>query len=120
MQELEDKVNKVRSAVSWAPLTAQSLSLEAAKLLTLRVLKQVRLCGPHGIAAFRSRRGELGYLQLVALMMTPQVMEEKLDEKNVQLAQVLPKGGYSMLSDADLKALIAQIEPGASLPDQRR
>ena len=47
-------------------------------------------------------------------------MEEKLDEKNVQLAQVLPKGGYSILSDADLKALIAQIEPGASLLDRQR
>ena len=54
MQELEDKVNKVRSAVSWAPLTAQSLSLEAAKLLTLRVLKQVRYSGKHEAAASRS------------------------------------------------------------------
>lgn len=41
-------------------------------------------------------------------------MEEKLDEKNVQIAQVLPKSGYKILSDAELKELIAQIEPAAT------
>lgn len=44
-------------------------------------------------------------------------MEEKLDEKNVQIAQVVPNGGYSILSDADLKALIAQIEPATTEGD---
>lgn len=36
-------------------------------------------------------------------------MEEKLDENNVQLAQVTPEGGYAILDAAALKAVIEAI-----------
>lgn len=62
-----------------AQLTSQTLTLEAAKVLALKVLKQV--------------------------------MEEKLDDKNVQIAQVVPRQGYSILTQTELQGLIAQIEP---------
>ena len=38
-----------------------------------------------------------------------QVMEEKLDENNVQLAQVTPERGYEILDVASLKAVIEAI-----------
>ena len=63
-------------------LTSQTLTLEAAKVLALKVLKQV--------------------------------MEEKLDEKNVQIAQVVPRQGYSILTQAELSELIKQIEPAST------
>lgn len=45
----------------------------------------------------------------LALKVLKQVMEEKLDESNVQLAQVTPAGGYEILSEAQLKAAIESL-----------
>lgn len=65
----------------------QSLTLEEAKVLALKILKQV--------------------------------MEEKLDDNNVELAQVVPsaksKTGaqFTILNKEDLKAVIAKIETAA-------
>merc|ERR1712093_153249 len=56
----------------------KSMSLPAAKVLALKVLKQV--------------------------------MEEKLDKNNVQLAVVVPEGGYKVLPPDELSEVIAQIE----------
>jgi len=49
--------------------------------------------------------------QVLTLKVLKQVMEEKLDEHNVQLAQVLPDGGFSILSEDEIKKVIAKIEP---------
>lgn len=38
-----------------------------------------------------------------------QVMEEKLDENNVQLAQVTADGGFEILNEAELKAAIESL-----------
>jgi hypothetical protein len=40
-------------------------------------------------------------------------MEETLDSNNVQLAQVVPKSGFSILSQSELQAVIDKIEPAA-------
>lgn len=45
----------------------------------------------------------------LALKVLKQVMEEKLDESNVQLAQVTPDKGYKILSEAELKAAIETL-----------
>lgn len=55
--------------------------------------------------------------QLLTLRVLKQVMEEKLDEHNVQLAQVTPRtakdgrpsGKFSILSEAELKVLVEQM-----------
>ncbi|KAH8925241.1 N-terminal nucleophile aminohydrolase, partial [Atractiella rhizophila] len=47
--------------------------------------------------------------QTLALKVLKQVMEEKLDESNVQLAQVVPGKGFSILNDEELKAVIARL-----------
>jgi len=44
--------------------------------------------------------------QDLTLKILKQVMEEKLDYNNVQLAQVLPAKGFSILSETELKAVI--------------
>lgn len=59
----------------------KSMTLEEAKVLTLKVLKQV--------------------------------MEEKLDENNVQLAVVTPKQSFSILKKEELQEVISQIETAA-------
>lgn len=47
--------------------------------------------------------------QLLTLGTLRHVMEEKLNEHNIQLAQVTPKGGFQILGDEELKAVIAQM-----------
>lgn len=54
----------------------------------------------------------LAEAQSLALKVLKQVMEEKLDENNVQLAQVTPEKGYEILSAADLRAAIESIPVG--------
>jgi 20S proteasome subunit alpha 5 len=56
--------------------------------------------------------------QVLALKVLKQVMEEKLDFNNVQLAVVEPnvRRGYKILAEAELKGLIAQMEPAAATP----
>jgi 20S proteasome subunit alpha 5 len=44
--------------------------------------------------------------QTLALRVLKQVMEEKLDQHNVQLAQVTPAGGFAILDEAALKEVI--------------
>jgi len=44
--------------------------------------------------------------QLLTLTVLKQVMEEKLDQHNVQLAQVTPTKGFEILDEANLKAVI--------------
>jgi len=45
----------------------------------------------------------------LALKVLKQVMEEKLDENNVQLAQVTPDKGFAILNAAELKEAIEGI-----------
>jgi len=44
--------------------------------------------------------------QLLTLKVLKQVMEEKLDHNNIQLAQVTKEGGFVILSDAQLQEII--------------
>jgi 20S proteasome subunit alpha 5 len=44
--------------------------------------------------------------QVLALRVLKQVMEEKLDHHNVQLAQVTPARGFEILDEARLKEVI--------------
>ena len=44
--------------------------------------------------------------QLLTLRVLKQVMEEKLDHHNVQLAQVTPGKGFEILNETSLKAII--------------
>lgn len=55
----------------------------------------------------------LDQAKVLVLKVLKQVMEEKLDYNNVQLAQVVPgtKRGYKILSEDELKACIAQMQP---------
>jgi len=48
----------------------------------------------------------------LALRVLKQVMEEKLDEFNVQLARVTVKDGFKILSGKELKEIIAHSFPG--------
>ncbi|ORY38927.1 proteasome subunit alpha type 5, partial [Leucosporidium creatinivorum] len=48
--------------------------------------------------------------QVLALKVLKQVMEEKLDHNNVQLAQVVPTAGFKILGAEELKAVIARTE----------
>jgi len=47
--------------------------------------------------------------QILALRVLKQVMEEKLDHHNVQLAQVTPGKGYELLDKTQLKEIIDQM-----------
>jgi len=47
--------------------------------------------------------------QLLTLRVLKQVMEEKLDQHNVQLAQVTVKGGFEILSETNLQSVIDQM-----------
>ncbi|KAJ8294160.1 putative proteasome subunit alpha type-5 [Rhodotorula toruloides] len=55
----------------------------------------------------------LAQAKVLALKVLKQVMEEKLDHNNVQLAQVVPEQGYSILKPDQLHEIIAQIEAGS-------
>jgi 20S proteasome subunit alpha 5 len=44
--------------------------------------------------------------QVLTLRVLKQVMEEKLDQHNVQLAQVTPEHGFRILDEAALKEVI--------------
>ncbi|KAK4049494.1 proteasome component pup2 [Microbotryomycetes sp. JL221] len=48
--------------------------------------------------------------QVLALKVLKQVMEEKLDHNNVQLAQVVPDTGFAILNQEQLKAVVAKVE----------
>ncbi|KAK4701717.1 20S proteasome subunit alpha 5, partial [Phenoliferia sp. Uapishka_3] len=48
--------------------------------------------------------------QTLALKVLKQVMEEKLDHNNVQLAQVLPDKGFAIMNEEELKVVIARTE----------
>lgn len=45
----------------------------------------------------------------LALKVLKQVMEEKLDENNVQLAQVTPGKGFEILNETELRTAIESI-----------
>jgi len=47
--------------------------------------------------------------QLLTLRVLKQVMEEKLDQHNVQLAQITGKGGFEILSETNLQSVIDQM-----------
>jgi len=47
--------------------------------------------------------------QLLALRVLKQVMEEKLDQHNVAIAQVTPEKGYELLDEKGLKEVIDQM-----------
>ncbi|ODO04873.1 hypothetical protein I350_05483 [Cryptococcus amylolentus CBS 6273] len=51
----------------------------------------------------------LAEAQTLALKVLKQVMEEKLDENNVQLAQVTREQGFKILSEEELKGVITTI-----------
>jgi 20S proteasome subunit alpha 5 len=44
--------------------------------------------------------------QTLTLRVLKQVMEEKLDHHNVQIAQVTPAGGFEILDETKLKEVI--------------
>lgn len=46
----------------------------------------------------------------LALKVLKQVMEEKLDAKNVQLASVTKEGGFKIYDDARMKAAVETLE----------
>lgn len=46
----------------------------------------------------------------LALKVLKQVMEEKLDAKNVQLANVTREGGFKIYDDARMKAAVEKLE----------
>lgn len=48
--------------------------------------------------------------QVLALKVLKQVMEEKLDHNNVQLAQVVPDTGFAILTKDQLKDVVARVE----------
>ena len=48
--------------------------------------------------------------QVLALKVLKQVMEEKLDHNNVQLAQVLPDKGFMIMNEQELKVVITRTE----------
>jgi len=47
--------------------------------------------------------------QVLALRVLKQVMEEKLDHHNVQIAEVTPERGYVLLDEKELKEVIEQM-----------
>lgn len=47
--------------------------------------------------------------KMLVLQVLRHVMEEKLDEHNVQLAQVTPSGGFHILTNPELKEAISQM-----------
>ncbi|KAF9790372.1 proteasome subunit alpha type 5 [Thelephora terrestris] len=47
--------------------------------------------------------------QIIALRVLKQVMEEKLDHHNVQIAQVTPANGFEVLDQTQLKEIIDQM-----------
>lgn len=47
---------------------------------------------------------------MLALKVLKQVMEEKLDHNNVQLAQVVPQKGFSIFKADELKTVIEKLE----------
>ena len=53
--------------------------------------------------------------QILILRVLKQVMEEKLDQHNVQLAQVTKENGFEILTEEKLQTLIeammAQLQP---------
>ena len=73
---------ETESSRNLSRIATQSLTLEEAKLLALKILKQV--------------------------------MEEKLDENNVQLAFVTPKQRFSIVKKDELKSLVEQTETAAA------
>ncbi|GAA94138.1 uncharacterized protein L969DRAFT_93521 [Mixia osmundae IAM 14324] len=59
----------------------------------------------------------LAEAQVLVLKVLKQVMEEKLDDSNVQLAQITPKDSFRILKDDELKAIIAKIEDAPADPN---
>lgn len=51
----------------------------------------------------------LGEAETLVLKTLKQVMEEKLDEKNVQLASVTKDKGFRIYSDEDMGKAVAQL-----------
>lgn len=60
--------------------------------------------------------------KVLVLKVLKQVMEEKLDFNNVQLAQVVPnqKRGYKILDEEELKACIAKMQPDQPSEQQQQ
>lgn len=57
-----------------------------------------------------SKSMSLEEAQVLALKVLKQVMEEKLDHNNVQLAQVTADKGFHILTEEALKEVIARTE----------
>jgi 20S proteasome subunit alpha 5 len=47
--------------------------------------------------------------QILTLRVLKQVMEEKLDQHNVQLAQVTRESGFEIINEEKLQEIIAQM-----------
>ena len=64
---------------------------------------------------FRLQQMTLEEAQILILRVLKQVMEEKLDQHNVQLAQVTKEQGFEILTEEKLQTLIetmmAQLQP---------
>lgn len=64
---------------------------------------------------FRLQQMTLEEAQILILRVLKQVMEEKLDQHNVQVAQVTKENGFEILTEEKLQTLIeammAQIQP---------
>ena len=64
---------------------------------------------------FRLQQMTLEEAQILILRVLKQVMEEKLDQHNVQLAQVTKENGFEILTEEKLQTLIetmmAQLQP---------
>lgn len=60
--------------------------------------------------------------KVLVLKVLKQVMEEKLDYNNVQLAQVVPntKRGYKILEEEELKACIGRMQPDEPQQQQQQ
>lgn len=55
--------------------------------------------------------------EVLALKVLKQVMEEKLDENNVELAIVTPTSRFRILKKDELQAVIAKIETASTTDD---
>ena len=75
--------------------------------------RAARLIPPHLVCA-ATQSLTLEEAKLLALKILKQVMEEKLDENNVQLAFVTPKQRFSIVKKDELKGLVEQTETAAA------
>ena len=96
--ELQDSWHKVGDASHTLTHTYLQVSFLSQNLWMLRVL----------FAVFQSLT--LQEAKVLTLKVLKQVMEEKLDENNVQLALVTPKQRFMILGKEELKEVIDKVE----------